>query len=369
MSRKGKHRRGRGQSVGEERPDRHDATRRRTRHERRHNSRYGSRSAGAPWKRFALPGGAIVLLVLAFMIHHAVSASGEESFDGERALADTKTQCDFGARIPGTEPHVKTRDWIVAEIEKIGLVAWLQPFEAHLALIEKDAPAWNIWAMPKAVAEARERGETPEGPFIVIGAHWDTRPLADDEPPGRPQLPVTGANDGAAAVAMGLELARAIEGTPLADRVILGFWDAEDAGTSGSDATWCIGSQYAAANWKEQTPFLGKMKLGINLDMVAGRGLQLEREGNSLDEQPGAMRRLWSIGMRRAPNMFLNRDGNYYTDDHMSFIDVGLPFIDLIGLPHYRYWHKVGDTPDKCDPATMATLGNVLIEFVRGEIG
>ena len=55
------------------------------------------------------------------------------------------------------------------------------------------------------------------------------------------------------------------------------------------------------------------------------------------------------------------------TDDHKAFIDAGLPYIDLIGLP-YAYWHRLGDLPAQCDPMVLASLGEVLIEFLRREI-
>ena len=38
------------------------------------------------------------------------------AFDGQAALGHVKTQLDFGPRIPGTEGHRRTGDWIVAEL-------------------------------------------------------------------------------------------------------------------------------------------------------------------------------------------------------------------------------------------------------------
>lgn len=293
------------------------------------------------------------------------SAGWADPFDGERALADTRAQCELGPRVPGTEAHVKGREWIKAQIEAAGWKAWDQPFTAELALTGATAPAWNLWGLPPTMNPAAPAG-SGERDLFVLSAHWDTRPYADDDFSRGKDAAVRfqGANDGAAGVAVVLEIARAIAGSPLAERVVLVFFDAEDSGVRNADATWCIGSQYAADH---PMPWFDRIKLGINLDMIAHRGMKLSRENHSMRAHPFAVDRLYKIGLRRQPYVFTRGTIGPMIDDHLPFIRSGVPYIDLIGLP-YDYWHRLGDTPDECDPEVMAAVGSVLIEFMATEL-
>ena len=74
----------------------------------------------------------------------------------------------------------------------------------------------------------------------------------------------------------------------------------------------------------------------------------------------------WRVGIDLVPDVFVDKELGSMIDDHYSFIREKLPFIDLIGLP-YAHWHRISDTPDKCDGHVMSKLGNVLIEFLRRE--
>lgn len=297
------------------------------------------------------------LLALAALACRPAQAGG---FDGARALADVKAQCDFGPRVPGTDAHKACKGWIKKQIEEAGLVYSEQPFKARLALIDKTAQGWNLYGLPAAAAEWEKQTE----PFIMLTAHWDTRPLADNDPPGKAGPPFLGANDGGSGVAVALGVVRALKGTPLAKRVAVAFWDAEDAGVERQMESWCVGAQFAAMN---PPPWLKRMRLGINLDMIGGKGLQLGWEGYSIAAQPDAVRRLWRIGLDLAPNVFRDAKAGAYVDDHYFFINKGYPFIDLIGLP-YAFWHRTGDTPEACDPKVMEAVGSVLIEFIERDL-
>ena len=286
------------------------------------------------------------------------------SFDGARALADVRAQCGFGPRIPGTEGHASAGAWIKDQIAELGWTLWEQPFSARLAMTGANVKASNLWALPKGLTRAGT-GETSEEPLIIISAHWDTRPWADREPRGRPNRPFLSANDGASGVAIALGIARAVKDTPLADRLVLAFFDAEDSGIQNVDESWCLGSRHAAANPPD---WIRRVRLGINLDMVGHRGLKLSREIHSLRAEPAAMARLWRTGRSLAPEIFTRGTVGPILDDHYPFIQAGVPYIDLIGLP-YAYWHRMQDTPEQCDAGVMERLALVLIEFIKNELG
>lgn len=280
------------------------------------------------------------------------------SFDAGRVIDDTAAQCDFGPRIPGTPAHAAARDWIRSRMEAAGLRVEVQPFTAELALTASTAPAWNLWGSPKAWDGA----SAPPGgkDVILLSAHWDTRPWADEEPEGSPTTPFLGANDGAAGVAFILELLRQIQGTDMADRVAVVFFDAEDSGVSGDPESWCKGSHYAAAH---PPAWMSRVALGINFDMIAHPGLELRREAYSLEAAPGAVERLWRIGRDLAPRVFIDETRGAVIDDHLPFIRAGYAYIDLIGLPN-AHWHRTSDLPGNLDRASIRQVGLVLLEFL-----
>src|SRR5439155_11256162 len=73
-----------------------------------------------------------------------------------------------------------------------------------------------------------ERAGT-SGKLVILGAHYDTRPIAESDPdPANRTKPIPGANDGASGVGVLLELARSLAGVQ--DTVRLVFFDAEDGG-------------------------------------------------------------------------------------------------------------------------------------------
>ena len=62
-----------------------------------------------------------------------------------------------------------------------------------------------------------------EGPIVLLGTHYDTRPLADRDPNDRTE-PVPGANDGASGVGVLLELARTLDTEATAEMGMAGLF-------------------------------------------------------------------------------------------------------------------------------------------------
>lgn len=318
-----------------------------------------NRGAGAARRRGAgrLPGvGNAVCLGLVLMFSAACSGARVEAarFDAARVIADAEAQCAFGPRVPGTEAHRRTRDWLAARLESAGLVVEIQPFDAVLPMTGEAVEGWNLWAAPPAFAP---------GDAVLLSAHWDTRPYADEEPETLGRQPFPGANDGAASAAFVIEMVRAARGTPLEGRLAIALFDVEDAGVAGEMDSWCLGSQHAARNVPD---WMGRIALGINIDMIAHRDVRLRKEGYSLESAPGAVDRLWRIGRDLAPSVFVNQSRSPVMDDHVPFIREGYAYIDLIGLPN-PHWHRLSDRPEQLDGASIDALGRVLTEFLREE--
>ncbi len=192
------------------------------------------------------------------------------------------------------------------------------------------------------------RGDT--GPLIIIGAHYDSRFIADQDPdPNLQSQAVIGANDGASGVAVLLELARTLPDN-LPFRLWLVFFDAEDnGGIEGWD--WIMGSRAFVAALQE------KPEAAVIIDMIGDANLNIPIEQNS---NPALIEEIWQVAKNLGyENIFLNQPGYSMIDDHTPFLEAGIPAIDIIDFD-YPYWHTSQDTPDKVSAASLEIIGKTL---------
>ena len=185
-------------------------------------------------------------------------------FDGEAAYRYVQEQVAFWPRVPGTEAHRRTGDWILAHLTRTADSVEVQAF-IHVTESGDSLPMRNFIG--------RFRPDLPDR--ILLLAHWDTRPMADQAANlAAQQQPVPGANDGASGVAVLLGVADVLAVTPPAVGVDLLFVDGEDYGDfSGPDAL--IGSTYYAQSLSPESMPL----FAVLFDMVGDADLQIYRRG------------------------------------------------------------------------------------------
>lgn len=254
-----------------------------------------------------------------------------EPFDGSKALEFALDQMSFGPRPTGSEAGRLTGDYIARRLEEFGWQVEAQPFE-YLG-----TSARNIIAT---------RGE---GPLILLGAHYDTRRRADEDP-ADPTQPVSGANDGASGVAVLLELARVLNVEATGHRIQLAFFDAEDNGRlDGWD--WIAGSRYMADQLEENPSTM------VLVDMIGDADQQIYWESNS---DPALRERLWAIAAELGyDDHFVPQVKYTILDDHVPFLERGIPAVDIIDFD-YPYWHTAEDTIDKISAASLERVGRTL---------
>jgi len=195
---------------------------------------------------------------------------------------------------------------------------------------------------------------------LILGAHYDTRPQADQESnPTNRTKPVIGANDGASGVAVLLELACALP-EEVRGSVEFVFFDAEDSGNINS-WQWIVGSTYYVGQLSSDRKTT--IRAMILLDMVGDTNVRLLRETSSTKSLQDY---LWSIAEDIGHNgTFLDDIGASILDDHRPFLSAGIPSLDIIQHnPFPSYWHTLEDTPDKCSAGSLEIVGQVLETFV-----
>jgi hypothetical protein len=266
------------------------------------------------------------------------------AFNGSHAFSYLEAQCNFGPRPPGSENLTRCGDYIISILLQFG---WA---------IENQSWSFLNTSLRNIIAGAINN------PQLVLLAHYDTRPIADQESdPVNRSKPILGANDGASGVAALLELA-AILPPSVQDSVVLLFVDAEDSGNI-NDWPWIVGSTHFV---NSLTTFQkDQIEAAILLDMMADADLQLKRE---MFSTPSLVNTVWQLAADlNYDDLFLNISGYSLIDDHRPFLDAGIPAIDIIDFD-YPYWHTLQDTPDKCHPASLEAVGRVVEAFVLEQL-
>ena len=281
------------------------------------------------------------------------SSGGEAAlqFDGAMALSYVEAQMNFGNRIPNTEAHRRTGDWILAHLRSRADSVVIQEFD-HVTADGDTLHLRNF--IGKFRPDVAER--------ILFVAHWDTRPIAENDTNlGRRRLPTPGANDGASGVAVLLGVADDLQREPPAFGVDLLFVDGEDYGDFGAGRDVLLGSRFFADNLPEGYEPL----FAVVFDMVGDINLRVSQEGYSRDAAPEVVDRVWRTARDAGfGNVFRSAVGTSITDDHIPLQRAGIRAIDVIGWP-YDHHHTTDDTLDKVSGRSLAIVGTVALALVR----
>ncbi len=276
-------------------------------------------------------------LLTAFAI--LASAVGAD-FSGASALEYTRKAVGFGPRPPGSEANRKLQAYIIAELKTRRCEIIEDPFTAQTPL----GPV----AMRNIIA--RFRGTT--GRAVAVTGHFDTKMM--------PAIRFVGASDGGSSTGFLLEMARALAGRPLKDDVYLVWFDGEEAIGPWSETDGLHGSRHLAARWARDGTLV-RLKALINVDMIGDRDLGILQETNS----SASLRRLvWRVAADLGFNRHFLDSGGAVEDDHMPFLQRGVPALDLIDFD-YPPWHTPQDTMDRLSADSLEVVGRVLVETLR----
>jgi Zn-dependent M28 family amino/carboxypeptidase len=289
--------------------------------------------------------GRAFVVLAAFLIQAVAHGTAQAppaapTFDGNRAYEDLRQQVAFGPRPAGSAALERTRDYIKQQLAAAGLQPVEQPFDAQTPI----GPIHMVNIRATLPGRTQERGR------LVIGGHYDTKRSRD--------FPFVGASDGASSAAFLLELARALKGRANPLPIELLFLDGEEAvnwqwDDKSMDHTY--GSRYYVEQAKRAAT-TKDIRAFVLVDMIGDRDLDIRRERYST---PWLTDLVWSAAKRLKRPEFLD-DITPIEDDHLEFLDAGIPSVDIIDLDDPA-WHTAADRLDHVSARSLQTVGDVLL--------
>jgi len=283
-------------------------------------------------------------LQLTLLLVLALPAFAQPHFNGGKAYQYARAFAAIGPRWPTGPGHVKAEEFIRNQFRHDQL--------------EEDTFIANTPIGPVTMHNFIVRFPGKKDGVIVLGTHYETNyPLRT--------INFVGANDGAATTGLLMAIADQLRGKTLDGySVWLVFFDGEEAiqQWSASDSTY--GSRHLAAKWGGNGT-LGKIKAFVLADMIGDKDLDIQRETRSTG---------WLIDLvRQAAKKYGDEHYFFQTempvdDDHLAFVQRGVPSIDLIDLdygPNDSFHHTAKDTIDKVSAHSLAVDGDVILETIR----
>jgi glutaminyl-peptide cyclotransferase len=183
---------------------------------------------------------------------------------------------------------------------------------------------------------------------VVVGAHYDTKDL--------PRF--VGANDGASGIAVLTQLARHLKARRPRSTLVFIAFDGEESPAGTPDARFADeglrGSKVAAPRYRAARAM-------ILLDFVGERGIRIPREQNS---DAALWRRLRAAARRvGAGKAFPAATQAAIADDHIPFLEHGVPSIDLIDFD-YPCFHRTCDDLSQISARSLDAVGETLMELL-----
>ena len=272
-------------------------------------------------------------------------------FSGANALTFVYEQLAMGPRTSKDARQIKLRDRLAEKLKALGFTVEIQPL-AGTGGMGAGVNFYNVIATLDSPVNTKYR---------IFGAHYDTIPIAPNDPDiSKRGTPIDGANDGASGVAVLMELARVVSAkkAALKHSIKLIFFDGEDFYT-GTDNMF-YGSRYFAGKLSKAD--IATIEYFILLDMIGDADLNIYQDINSLNAYPALTTKIFAAAERLGLKGFYASPKYQIIDDHIPFINAGVPSAVLIDFD-YPYWHTVSDTGDKVSAASLEQCGK-LVEYL-----
>lgn len=292
-----------------------------------------------PVKHFCL---AAVLLTTTTVIAQA------PKFDSNKAYEHLRQMVAFGPRPAGSAALKQTRAYITKQLTDAGLKVEEQKFTAQTP----NGPVEMINLITTLPGRRPDR--------ILLTGHYDTKIVKGST--------FVGASDAASSGAILIELARVLKDRAHdftyefvwfdGEEAVCDGWD--DCGRPGSPDNTYGSRYYVDAAKKAGT--LGSVKTMILFDMIGARDLKIRPETEYSAKWLNDI--VWASAKKLGhDDTFINTPGPVGGDDHLPFVEAGVPSIDIIDLIDYPQWHNTVCCDDLAHVSarSLQTVGDVIL--------
>jgi Zn-dependent M28 family amino/carboxypeptidase len=278
-----------------------------------------------------------------------LAAQAQQHFNGAKALEYARQFVSIGPRWPTSQNHQKAEAFLRNQFKR--------------DQVEEDAFTASTPIGPVPMRNFIVRYVGKKDGVIVLATHYETNYWLKN-------INFTGANDGGSTTGLLMAIGDQLRAETANGRKLNGysvwlvFFDGEEAIQSWSKSDSTYGSRHLAARWGRDGT-LGKIKAFMLADMIGDKDLDIQRESRSTD---------WLVALvRQAAKKFGYEHYFFKTnepveDDHLPFVERGVPSIDLIDLnygPNNSYHHTDKDTMDKISAKSLTIDGDVFLETIR----
>jgi hypothetical protein len=258
------------------------------------------------------------------------------AFDGARAWGHLQQMVAIGPRPAGSAPIRQTRAYITRQLAALGLNVQEQPFTAMTPLGRVDMVNL-ILRLPGRRADR-----------ILFTGHYDTKLFRD--------AVFVGASDGASSAAWLIEMARVLASQPHEFTYDFVWFDGEEAVIEWRPGDHTYGSRYYVQAERTANALSG-IRANILVDMIGDSDLKIRRDQLST---PWLNEVIWSAAKRAGHGSTFIDAPTEIDDDHIPFMEAGVPSVDIIDLD-YPAWHTPDDDLKHVSQRSLQIVGDVVL--------
>jgi len=266
----------------------------------------------------------------------AQTAPASSGFDGTKAWEHLRQMVAIGPRPAGSPQLRQTRAYITRQLSALGLTVQEQPFTAT-------TPIGRIDMVNLVVRLPGRRTDR-----ILVTGHYDTKLFKNQV--------FVGASDGASSAAFLIELARVLAARDREFTYDLVWFDGEEAVVEWRAGDHTYGSRYYVQA-EQKSKAIASMRAMILIDMIGDRDLTIRRDDASTSWLTDV---IWAAAKRVGHGRTFLDENTRIEDDHMPFLEAGVPAVDIIDLD-YPQWHTPQDTLDYVNVRSLQIVGDVLV--------
>ncbi len=288
------------------------------------------------------------LMMLVVPARAAAPPPLHDLFNSQECYAYTAQVAGFGERMPGSPGHQKTEDLIHQVLKKDGGQIEADDFIATTP--RGPVPVHNIIGKFNVTADPAQK-------IFILAGHYDTLFKKG----------FIGANDGASSTAILLSFADALAHQKTKMAIWLVWTDLEEAINDFDDKDGLYGSKHLANKLKANGTS-SRVKGFFLLDMIGDKDLGVLRESQST-------RWLQDFISQAAKQLgysqYFFQAEESITDDHVSFLNVGIPSVDVVDAFYGRmgpgfdgmgeFHHANTDTMDKVSKQSLEIVGRTIM--------